>query len=220
MGNTEARNREVINAFDKWGDTKLTNAARDGNYKKCENLIKKGADINLGNTTWKFTPLHLASIFGHYQIVELLVTENADVNKHDIEGLTALHRAAMKGHIEVVRYLCENGKGVNTADDNGKTPLYYADNESHNEVVKILYEFGADAQVSDENGHSNSTLKRPYEDRALEMEEKLLSKGSDPKLCLPEAKSLLSIVSDGGFSDIVKILRKHPFNMGLLQKII
>lgn len=210
MGNCESRSRDNMNLYDKWGDTKLTNAARDGKLAKCEDLIKNGSDVDLGNTRWNLTPLHLASIFGHYQVVKLLINENADMNICDIEGLTALHRAALRGHKDVVRLLCEIGK-VNVRDENGKTALYYAASEGKYDVVRTLCEHKADAGASDKNGHS--TLEHPCIDGDLEVVKLLLSKGADPNVCLPNGKTLVTLAKEGGHDDIVNILCKHGANI-------
>lgn len=44
-----------------------------------------------------WTPLHLATYFGHRDVVECLLSRNADVNAINENGDTALHKAAFIG---------------------------------------------------------------------------------------------------------------------------
>lgn len=44
-----------------------------------------------------WTPLHLATYFGHRDVVEYLLARNADVNAINENGDTALHKAAFIG---------------------------------------------------------------------------------------------------------------------------
>lgn len=44
-----------------------------------------------------WTPLHLATYFGHCHVVEYLLSRNADVNAINENGDTALHKAAFIG---------------------------------------------------------------------------------------------------------------------------
>ena len=49
--------------------------------------------------------LHLASCFGHIEIVKFLVSKEFDIKAKDNSGCTALHLASDVGHIEVVKFL-------------------------------------------------------------------------------------------------------------------
>lgn len=50
-----------------------------------------------------WTPLHLATYFGHREVVECLLSRNADVNAINENGDTPLHKAAFIGR-EVTIY--------------------------------------------------------------------------------------------------------------------
>ena len=103
MGNKSIK----IDKTDSDGDTKLTNAARDGDIEKCRRLIDKGANIDYQNK-WGLTPLHLAAYKGHLEVVKFLMKMGAklDVYSH-ID--TAQHIAANERHWDVVDYICANG---------------------------------------------------------------------------------------------------------------
>lgn len=55
------------------------------------------------------TPLIEAAIIGHIDIVKWLISNNADVNAVDEDGVTALDCAYANEHDEVIKYLEENG---------------------------------------------------------------------------------------------------------------
>ena len=50
-----------------------------------------------------FTPLHRASQGGHYDIVEYLIAELANLNAVDTKGFTPLYIASLNGHLDVVK---------------------------------------------------------------------------------------------------------------------
>lgn len=50
-------------------------------------------------------PLHNACSYGHYEVVELLLQYNANVNAVDLWKFTPIHEAAAKGKYEICRLL-------------------------------------------------------------------------------------------------------------------
>jgi len=55
------------------------------------------------------TPLHIAAYEDYKEVVELLLTKNADVNAKDEIGETPLHAAVLKGHMDVAELLRQHG---------------------------------------------------------------------------------------------------------------
>lgn len=81
--------------------------------------IEKGADINLQDKNG-YTPLMIASNFGHIDIVTLLVKNGADVKIQAINGETALSLAEKKGHEKVINFLKDIAvEKTNKAGDQG-----------------------------------------------------------------------------------------------------
>ncbi|XP_077963817.1 oxysterol-binding protein-related protein 1 isoform X4 [Gasterosteus aculeatus] len=92
--------------------------ARNGDLPGLQRLLlstmreETHIDINCrgkrkSNLGW--TPLHLASYFGHKDVVEELLKVGADVNLPNNVGDTALHKAAFTGRKEVVMLLLHYG---------------------------------------------------------------------------------------------------------------
>lgn len=106
-----------INWTDQSGESALHLAARFG-HDKCAEVIIKGsetqkADLEIVESTYGWTPLHVASVDGSMSVVELLVEAGADVSRTDSSGWTAKEHAALRGHLDIAKFLAENTKEEN-----------------------------------------------------------------------------------------------------------
>ncbi|XP_041852080.1 ankyrin repeat domain-containing protein SOWAHC-like [Melanotaenia boesemani] len=69
--------------------TALHWAAKQGRQDAVDMMLRSGADVNVRSG---YTPLHLASIHGHQDIVQTLIsTYNAKTNVRDYHGKMAVH---------------------------------------------------------------------------------------------------------------------------------
>jgi len=84
------------------------------------------------------TSLHLASLRGDTEIVELLLEAGANVNIKNKFGWTPLHLAAREGHIDIVQMLLEAGANIGAKNKFGRTPLDYAVKHRHTDIVRML----------------------------------------------------------------------------------
>lgn len=115
--------------------TALHIAANEGHLQVCEILIFEGEMTNLeARTTMKRTPLHLASIRGHANVVKLLLAEEIDIDAQDNENNTALHHASLHGHVKVAKKLLKKGASISIQNQLGKTP---PDLSSSMEIVQL-----------------------------------------------------------------------------------
>ncbi|EFO64980.1 Kinase, NEK [Giardia lamblia P15] len=88
---------------------------------------------------WKIyegTALMRAAIYGHAEIVELLVEKEEGLR--DSDGWTALMFAADCGHVHCVKLLLEKEGGIQ--DDNGWTALMSAAKHGHTDCLRLLLE--------------------------------------------------------------------------------
>ena len=84
------------------------------------------------------TPLHLAVLDDHLDIVRFIMERVDDPNPADQEGSTPLHYAALCGHLDIVRLFIERGEDPNLANEEGHTPLMFAQLYGHQEVCQHI----------------------------------------------------------------------------------
>lgn len=114
----------AVNKVDGEGCTAMHYATEKG-YVKVTRLLSdaKGAKVDVPSNH-KRTPLSLAAINGHGQIVSLLIGMRASFKDKDGDGRTPLWWAARNGHEAVVKLLLETGKvNADAKDKYGQTPL-------------------------------------------------------------------------------------------------
>ncbi len=95
------------------------------------------------------SPLMLASLKGHLDIVEKLISKGADINK---TGWTPLHYAASTGQLAIITLLLENSAYIDAESPNGTTPLMMAAMYGNQASVKLLLQEGADPQLTNQQG--------------------------------------------------------------------
>ena len=94
----------------------LFHACKIGDVAEVKRLLAEGADVNAKNEYYVNTPLLIASMDGHEEVVKVLLANGANVNTRNKYGQTPLHEAPTK---EVAVTLLVNGADVNTKNDYG-----------------------------------------------------------------------------------------------------
>jgi ankyrin repeat protein len=103
-------------------------------------------------------PLVEAAQWGQMKMVELLVTNHADINAHGVWGYTALHFAAHNGDAKSVEFLLKHGADPNARDEQGLTPIIQSIKSV--EVIKLLLAYGADINA---HGYDNTLYSQAIE---------------------------------------------------------
>lgn len=137
------------NARDPAGQHGLYLALREPSLKTARALIEwPGTDVDARNSRDE-SPLMMAALRGHTDLVVRLVERGADVNK---TGWTPLHYAATRGDLVAMQVLLDHHAYIDAESPNGSTPLMMSAMYGTPAAVKLLLIAGADAGLRNEQG--------------------------------------------------------------------
>ena len=122
--------------------------------------IKQNAYLqNLVNNSYHgYTSMHAATSGNHQELVKILISAGADVNKADKYGQTPLYEASIDGNIKLIKLLLKAGANVNKANINGKTPLHLAAQSGFIKIVRLLLNARADITKTTKDGKTPLSL--------------------------------------------------------------
>ncbi|KAJ3497611.1 hypothetical protein NLG97_g1762 [Lecanicillium saksenae] len=169
-------------------------------------LLKMNADVNATNGH-RSTALHVASLEGHYGIVQMLIQHGADVNAVDESHLTALVYASSKGHLAIVELLIDNGAKVNIQCGDYGDALYAASGEGHEDIVEALIQHGAD--INAQGGEYGNALIAASIAGYEEVIKALIKHGVEVNAQGGDYGNALQAASALGRKEAIKILLQH-----------
>jgi hypothetical protein len=86
----------------------LIDAAGQGNFTGARHFLREGADVNWRDGAGR-TPLLVAVLGGHADVIDLLLQSGADPNVADARGVTPLRAAEAGGRADIVATLTAHG---------------------------------------------------------------------------------------------------------------
>lgn len=159
------------NTVDNFCYTPLMETINIGDFESSKLLLEYGADPNLSTSV--DTPLSCAIIAEEFELVQLLISHNVDVNYNDKNGRTSLFLAIHTRNFEIVKLLLENGADTTIVsifrsntyiapEFDNSTVLFVAAFISFDEAVKLLLEYKAKIDFDIEKIENQKTKEILY----------------------------------------------------------
>ena len=150
-----------IHAMANRGETALILAALYGHTDIVEELLDKGANIEVTDSVMESTALIWAAQNGHTAIVEALLAKGAAIEAKDIWGKSALMHAAESRYSNTVQALLAAGAVIKADDARNDFLQLYAILE------KLAYTQGLALAVGDVRSHVRYYLKNMGNNKIL-----------------------------------------------------
>lgn len=131
-------------------------AAATGQTTQLQTLITRDPSLANAYASDGFTPLGLATFFGHADTVDALLAAGAEVNAayRETMQLTPLGSAMAVGRNDIARTLIAHGADVNVKAANDHRPLHTAAARGNLESAALLLDHGADINATSSDGKS------------------------------------------------------------------
>ena len=139
-------------------------AAATGQTAQLQTLITQDPSLANAYASDGFTPLGLATFFGHADTVEALLAAGAEVNAayRETMKLTPLGSAMAVGRNDIARTLIAHGADVNAKAVNDLRPLHTAAARGNLESATLLLDHGADISATTTDGKTASDYAQEH----------------------------------------------------------
>ena len=127
-------------------------SAKKGNIDSIKQHIAFGTDLNSKGSSRDETALIIASCQGHYEIVDLLIKNDVNLDIQNDEGVTAQFCAVFFGQTEIVQLLNDAGANPNIIMNQDLTAMdlvsvqWDSDRESAVKFYKLKYQVSFDIE--------------------------------------------------------------------------
>lgn len=182
----------------------LKHAVESGNLEEVKSqMALYGSAGHMRDENGK-TLLHLATEYGHADIVQYLLENGMNPDTTDRIGDTALQIAAYNGYSDITEQLINAGANVNTGNNYGITPLLNAIFNQQYDIARLLVRNGANVQAKSING--SPPLHVAAKNGNLEFVKFLISQGADVHASGQFSYKAVHFASAYGHLDVVKYL--------------
>lgn len=107
-----------VNKQDKYGQTPIYYAVREGHVRVVQQLMDLGAEFDISDTKNQ-RPLYYAINNNRFEMAKFLIDQGANLQMEDKKGMTPTHWAKKQNKVEILTLLLEHG-GVPITD--GRRP--------------------------------------------------------------------------------------------------
>ena len=126
----------IVNAVDDRGSSMLILACYRGNQEVAKFLIENKADLNYVSKNG--TALMACVVKSEFQLVDVLLKKNVNLDLTDVNGLTALMLAVQFKNIEMVKKLLNAKANKELKCKQNKTAFEYAVFSNNEEIINLL----------------------------------------------------------------------------------
>lgn len=145
-------------------------AAAIGNSETVMRELDRDPALIESHSSDGWTPLHVASYFGHRALAERLIERGANVEARSTNAMknTPLHAAAAGRKAELVKLLLDEGADANARQEGGWSALHAAAQNGDREIIELLIAHGADlkARAANNQGALDLALMKGRQDVA------------------------------------------------------
>lgn len=189
----------------------IIKAAQSGARYDVERLIGSGHDIEECHFHSRRNALMVAAHCGKEDIVDLLIQNNANINRTDASGSTALHLAASRGHLGAVDLLLMEAIDLETGTRQGRTALWVSANNGHVQTTQLLLERRAKVNARADN--QMTALHVAARQGDIEIASLLVSYGADVDARDASMMTALHYACEGGHSNVIELLLNNKANI-------
>ncbi|XP_034947315.1 ankyrin-1-like [Chelonus insularis] len=209
-------------------------AVQNGHTIIVGELLKLGINVNWENRKTKLTLLHVAVLYNHLDIAQMLIKHNADVNwiivkkkwleknkkgfekVTELGGKTALHIAVDNCNLPMTKLLLENGAKI-VDDMNFFKITCNAIQNGSLEIVQLFLEYGVHINNTDAGGktflHFCATCKFQSSNVGCDIAEFLLGRGININAESSEKNTPIIHAIINNNTELVKIFLKYNANI-------
>lgn len=181
-----------------------------------------------------FSPIHIASMFHNFEILDELIRLGFNVNLLTAQmNLTPLLLAAGNNSTtnyetedqssskarrnKTVQILLSNGADINLCTESGVSPLYIACYNGHKSTKRLLLSNAAEIDLCDDNGANPFHIAcQNGHDIIAQL---LLSKGANINSCMKNGSSPLYLSCENGYDGFVQFLICNGADVNLFKNM-
>ncbi|KAJ5921449.1 hypothetical protein N7466_009775 [Penicillium verhagenii] len=144
---------------------------------------------------------------GDLEPIKKALSKGANVNKKDLDGLTALAIASSCGYQQVVSMLLEHKAKTEIKGKNSETALFLAAQKDHEGIVKLLLLNGANPDGPNVQG--KTALSQAVTNGNLSIARLLLEKGATPGILCANGDTAITSAVVNDHIEITQLLLNH-----------